>query len=637
MALRASLLNRLVLVLQSAEHVAVAPEREAAPRVTIVVPTLNQSAFLECALQSVVAQKTPVDLIVVDGGSSDGTAEILSRWESRIAWWRSRRDAGQSAAINEGMAHSTAPYVAWLNSDDWYLPGGLDALVEALDRHPDCPGVYADALNADEHGRPTSKYFTQAFTRRNLAWRCFISQPATLLRRSAWEALGGVDESLHYAMDYDLWWRIYRQFGPLVRLRQTVAVNRAHRATKTRSARRAQCTEAMRIVERNIGRVPFKWYVAWPYSVWYKSLLYRVSLSRRSSNAHDSLQHDRDAGVRVPTALIVKLAAIGDVVMALPMVSAIRASRPGVRITWICGASVAPLLACVDGVDECVIVNERALLVGSTLEKLVGVLATWLRIGGRRFDDVYVAHSDYRYRFLAAPVITSCRRSLGGDRTHRPLVQRRTHTDEYVRLVTGLDDYRAPTFAAPPLRLVMSTALSARIDRFANGRPLIAITPGGARNVARENPLRRWPLDRYARLALELDARGYAMVVTGDPDDTWVRPAFNDASLDLIGATSLTDLAALFGRCMAVVGHDTGPLHLARLVATNVVALLGPTPPSMFFRKEARTIAVWPGRIMPCAPCYDGYEFAECGNNVCMQMIECQSVIDIIEGMKSDR
>lgn len=623
-------------MLQSAEDVAVAPRSEASPRVTVVVPTLNQSAFLECALQSVVSQRTPVDLIVVDGGSSDGTADILSYWESRLAWWRSRPDAGQSAAINEGMAHSTAPYVTWLNSDDWYLPGGLDALVDALDRHPECPGVYADALNADELGHTKGKYFTQAFTRRNLAWRCFISQPATLLRRSTWEALGGVDESLHYAMDYDLWWRIFRRFGPLARVRQTVAVNRAHRATKTQSARRAQCTEAMRIVERNVGHVPLKWYVAWPYSVWYKSLRNRTPTHfPRFSAKAGSLSERRGSATRIPTVLIVKLAAIGDVVMALPMVSAVRAARPGARITWMCGASVAPLLGSVDGVDECLVVNERALLAGSTLEKLAAVLGTWIRIGGRRFDEVYVAHSDPRYRFLAAPVIASCRRSLGGDRTHRALVNRRTHTDEYVRLVTGLDDFRAPTFPPPPLRLGLSVPLAERVDRFANGRRLIALTPGGARNVARENPLRRWPLDRYAQLAVELNARGYAVVVTGDHDDAWVRPAFNEISLDLVGATDLIELAALFQRCAAVVGHDTGPLHLARLVATNVVALLGPTPPSMFFRQEARTTALWPGRTLPCAPCYDGYEFAKCGNNVCMQMIGWQTVVDIIDKMKS--
>ena len=601
-------------------------------RVTVVVPTLNHAPFLECALHSIVSQRTPVDLIVVDGGSTDDTSRILDRWKPRMVWWRSRRDAGQSAAINEGMTHSSAPYVAWLNSDDWYLPGGLDAMVEALERNPDAPGVYADALNAGEYGQEIGKYWTQTFTRRNLSWRCFVSQPATLLRRSTWEALSGVDESLHYAMDYDLWWRVFLRFGPMHRLRQVVAVNRAHHATKTRSARRGQIDEAMQIVQRHTGRVPLKWYLAWPYSVWLKSWLNRVpfSLPRPFARTTRNETWPLHATQRM-RALIVKLAAIGDVVMSLPMVSAIRAAHPQARITWMCGSSVASLLKCVKGIDEFVIVDERAMLAGATPRKLLAVAAAWLRIGGRSFDAVYIGHSDPRYRFLAGPVRAGLRRSLGGGRGHRALVQRRTHTDEYVRLVTGLDDFRAPAFAAPAIDPRLSPSLEARIDRFADGRALVALIPGGARNVARENSLRRWPLDSYAALARALDQRGLAVMIAGDSADAWVRPAFGASTLDLIGATTLVDLAALFRRCIVVVSHDTGPLHLARLVGAHVVALLGPTPPSMFFREERRTFPIWAGKTLPCAPCYDGFEFAACSNNVCMQMIGCEQVLEVID------
>ena len=174
------------------------------------------------------------------------------------------------------------------------------------------------------------------------------------------------------------------------------------------------------------------------------------------------------------------------------------------------------------------------------------------------------------------------------------------------------------------MQVELSQDLARRVAAFnPDGRPLIAITPGGARNVARENPLRRWPLDRYAELADTLHAQGYRIVLTGDRTDGWVRPAFRDRQvLDLIGATDLPALAALLRSCAAVVGHDSGPLHIARLVGTPVVALLGPTPPSMFFRPDPRTAVLWPGGALPCAPCYNGHEFAHCGNNVCMQMIQ---------------
>lgn len=98
--------------------------------------------------------------------------------------------------------------------------------------------------------------------------------------------------------------------------------------------------------------------------------------------------------------------------------------------------------------------------------------------------------------------------------------------------------------------------------------------------------------------------------------------------LDLIGATGLPELAAVLGACSVVVAHDSGPLHLARLMNVPVVALLGPTPPAMFFRPGPTPLVLWPGGALPCAPCYDGYDFAKCDNNVCTQMIAVESVLD---------
>jgi len=336
-------------------------------------------------------------------------------------------------------------------------------------------------------------------------------------------------------------------------------------------------------------------------------------------------------GNRAPVArkvLIVKLAAIGDVVMALPMVTALRAQAPEVHITWLCGRKAAPLVRLVKGIDEVIAVNEAAMLAGSMPAQVVSVIDAWLHIGMRRFDAVYIAHWDVRYRVLTWTVRAPVRRSLRGTPTTRGIVHGRAHPDEYLRLVTGLDDYRALRFSPPELSLALPDKLKRRVDAFnPDGRPMVAITPGGARNVARENPLRRWPLERYAELTDTLVDRGYRVVLTGDRTDGWVRTAFgNRSALDLIGATDLPSLAALLRQCAIVVGHDSGPLHLARLVGTPTVALLGPTPPSMFFGEIRRTIYLWPGGELPCAPCYDGQEFAACDNNVCMQMIDCATV-----------
>jgi len=107
---------------------------------------------------------------------------------------------------------------------------------------------------------------------RRLAVRCIVSQPATLVRRAVWERVGGIDELLHMAMDYDLWWRLYKAAGPLRFVDRFVAVNRAHDLTKTRNYRRLHYREAIAVVRRHYGSVPLKWWLATPYAVWFKSL-----------------------------------------------------------------------------------------------------------------------------------------------------------------------------------------------------------------------------------------------------------------------------------------------------------------------------------------------------------------------------
>jgi heptosyltransferase-2 len=332
------------------------------------------------------------------------------------------------------------------------------------------------------------------------------------------------------------------------------------------------------------------------------------------------------------TALIVKLAAIGDVAMALPMVSALRAQHPGCRIAWLCGTSASPLLACVAAVDELIVADERALLAGSRRERIGATLAVWRQLAGRRFDLVLTAHADPRYGRLTQPVRAGLRRTLAAGRGGRGLIPGRYHGDEYLRLVTGLDDYRAQAFPAPPIEAALSPELSSLLaERNRAGRPLVALAPGGARNAARDNPLRRWPLASYAALAGLLDAHGFAIVLAGAQTDAWTRAAFSALpTIDLIGRTTLPELVALFRACAAVVTHDSGPLHLARLAAAPRVALFGPTDPGAFMGERKAAVVLWPGQDLPCCPCYDGRAFAACADNVCMQRITPHAALDAV-------
>ena len=249
-------------------HLATGRVGNVKPLVTIAVPSFNQGEFLDDALSSIFEADVPVEVFVMDGGSRDSSVSVIERWSPRLSGWRSRPDDGQAAAINEGILHGTAPYVCWLNSDDYFLPGGLAKLLDALKAQPLAPVAYGDALNRSVYRLAPRKVWVEPFSLSRLATRCFISQPATLIRRTCWEAVSGVDTSLDLAFDYDLWWRLALKFGPFAYLHEPVATNRDHPATKTRSRRRQHYAEAIEVVRRhNGGRVPLKWWGYWPLSV----------------------------------------------------------------------------------------------------------------------------------------------------------------------------------------------------------------------------------------------------------------------------------------------------------------------------------------------------------------------------------
>ena len=243
------------------------------PLVTIAVPSFNQGQYLDDALASIFEQDVLVEVFVMDGGSSDNSLAVIKKWESRLMAWRSYPDNGQAAAINEGIAKGNAPFVCWLNSDDWLLPGGLAKMLAELQSRSSVPAVYGRTWNDVERTGKRTPIWVEPFDEHRLAMRCIISQPATLIRRAAWDAVGGVDVNMHVAMDYDLWWRLYKQFGSLHMVDEYIAVNREHQHTKTKTLRRLHYLEAISTVRKHYGRVPLKWWLLQPYAVWLKSFI----------------------------------------------------------------------------------------------------------------------------------------------------------------------------------------------------------------------------------------------------------------------------------------------------------------------------------------------------------------------------
>ena len=232
--------------------------------ITVVVPSLNQGRYLEQALVSIFQQAVPLEVFVMDGGSSDVSLEIIKRWEPKLAGWRSRPDDGQAAAINEGIARGAAPYVCWLNSDDFYYENGLKNLLEILEKNPTFQVAYGRCWAVSRKGKKVVPYITLPFWPQLFANFCFIAQPATLITRPAWEHAGGLDKNMQMAFDYDMWWRLYKAYGKPAYCRQWVAATRMHKGTKTTNQTELHYRESIDVVKRNWGPVPFKWRAALP-------------------------------------------------------------------------------------------------------------------------------------------------------------------------------------------------------------------------------------------------------------------------------------------------------------------------------------------------------------------------------------
>lgn len=243
--------------------------------VTVVIPSFNQGQFLDATIESVFQQDLNIEVFVMDAGSSDNSLQIIEKWSPKLAGWRSHPDAGQSVAINEGIALGTAPYVAWLNSDDFWLPGKLRLLIQALESNKLAPFAYGRVNNFDDLTCKISPVWVERFDAKKLRKRCLISQPGTLIRRAIWDKLGGVNPQLKLAMDYDLWWRLFKAAGPPEFVDEMIAVNRQHFGTKTQSQRFAHYKEAMYVVKTHAGTVPLKWWLYQPYAVWFKSIVNR--------------------------------------------------------------------------------------------------------------------------------------------------------------------------------------------------------------------------------------------------------------------------------------------------------------------------------------------------------------------------
>jgi len=223
-------------------------------KISVISPSFNQAGFIERTIQSVLDQQVdfPMEYIIMDGGSTDGTVDILEKYSGKLKWF-SEKDEGQADAVNKGIRQASGEIIGWLNSDDLYLPGTLQKIIDFFSANPSCQWVIGKCCIIDENDRPIRKgvtayknLFLKRFRYNALLVENFISQPAVFFRKSAFISSGYLALERPLAMDYDLWLRLGKQFKPGL-IRDELACFRVHPGAKSKMNAKSQFLEQVDI------------------------------------------------------------------------------------------------------------------------------------------------------------------------------------------------------------------------------------------------------------------------------------------------------------------------------------------------------------------------------------------------------
>jgi glycosyltransferase involved in cell wall biosynthesis len=205
----------------------------ALPQISVVTPSFNQAPYLEETILSVLDQQYErLQLIIIDGGSTDESAAVIRKYEDRIFYWVSEKDRGQAHALNKGLAQATGDIVAYLNSDDLYLPGAFAAVVAYFQQHPDCEWLCGDTrMFGEQHETEVIAARVPMSAAHALSWAYKAPQPGMFWRRSLLSE--GFDERWRYCFDHELYVRLLLAGHKCEHLSQTLAAYRLHAASKT--------------------------------------------------------------------------------------------------------------------------------------------------------------------------------------------------------------------------------------------------------------------------------------------------------------------------------------------------------------------------------------------------------------------
>ena len=217
--------------------------------VSIVTPSYNQAAFLEQTMLSVLEQDYPrIEYIVIDGGSTDDSVEIIRKYAGRLTYWVSEKDSGQAEAINKGFVRAKGEILAWLNSDDYYMLNTVSVAVRCFEQNSDVVMVYGDMLAVDGDGNTINLLKYKQLSLEDLLCFQIIGQPSVFFRRSALEKAGMLEPTFHFMLDHQLWIRLAQQ-GGILHIPQTWSAARYHPGAKNRARAAEFGREAFRVLD----------------------------------------------------------------------------------------------------------------------------------------------------------------------------------------------------------------------------------------------------------------------------------------------------------------------------------------------------------------------------------------------------
>ncbi len=338
--------------------------------------------------------------------------------------------------------------------------------------------------------------------------------------------------------------------------------------------------------------------------------------------------------------LVIKVAALGDFLMATPALRALKQARQVSAVHVLAGRSIAPVAGNDPDVDRVFYLDDRRLFRGGPLARAAEVLKASWRLRRERYDVGFNFHRDPRFAVIL--FLAGCRRRVGFPRSGRrpwlltdvvPIEGIKHHIFHYCDLLKALGIVCLDFKMAFP---VAESVLAAAREKFLAppGRgDIVVLVPGGAANVKEEMESRRWPSENFAALAGLLLAANYRVLLLGRGSDAVLAARVKEAQpavVDLIDRTSLLEAAAILKHSRLVVCNDSGLMHLAAAVGARVVSIFGPTHPGEKKPLNEGSIAVWKGEEMACSPCYHDGVFPKCDHVDCLRRITPQEIFQLI-------